>query len=170
MSKTKYPISDEFFPFNKLTPPLSPSIAKMSQAVMGIPGWIYTDKDVSARLVKIDTYKDGEIELLILNPVSLETPAPCFIDIHGGGFVFEGFHSHFSHAMTYAKEAHCVVVYVRYRLAPKYPFPYPQEDCYYALRWVFENAEDLGIDKNRIGIGGDSAGGTLAVTSCMLAR
>jgi len=59
---------------------------------------------------------------------------------------------------------------VRYRLAPQYPFPYPQEDCYAALCWVHEHADALGIDPERIGIGGDSAGGTLSVTSCMMAR
>ena len=46
-----------------------------------------------------------------------------------------------------------------HRLAPDFPFPYPQEDSYAALCWVYEHAEELGIDRNRIGIGGDSAGG-----------
>ena len=57
-----------------------------------------------------------------------------------------------------------------YRLAPDHPFPYPQEDCYAALCWVYEHAGDIGIDPSRIGIGGDSAGGTLSVTSCLMAR
>ena len=48
-------------------------------------------------------------------------------------------------------------------------FPYPQEDCHEALKWTFEHADEIGIDRDRIGIGGDSAGGTLAVTSCMMA-
>ena len=72
--------------------------------------------------------------------------------------------------MTYAKEARCKVVYVRYRLAPRHPFPTPQEDCYEALCWVYDHAEELGIDRMCIGIAGDSAGGTLTVTSCMMAR
>ena len=46
-----------------------------------------------------------------------------------------------------------------HRLAPDFPFPYPQEDSYAALCWVYEHAEELGIDRNRIGIGGDSAYG-----------
>ncbi len=59
---------------------------------------------------------------------------------------------------------------MRYRLAPDYPFPYPQEDSYASLCWVYIHADELGIDPNRIGVGGDSAGGTLTVTSCMMAR
>ena len=92
------------------------------------------------------------------------------IDIHGGGFVFEAVGSHYRHAITYAKEAHCVVVFVLYRLAPGYPLPYPQEDCFAAFCWVCEHAEAHGIDLSCLGICGDSAGGTLAVTTCMMAR
>ncbi|MBQ6570595.1 MAG: alpha/beta hydrolase [Clostridia bacterium] len=170
MKKTKYPISREFFPYSKFTPPVSRMFVKLAQKGMKTPGFIYKDSDVDVRVQKIPAYRGGEIELIIFTPKGIKTPAPCFIGIHGGGFVFEGFSSHFSHALTYAKEAKCVVVYVRYRLAPGYSFPYQQEDCYAALCYVQRNADKLGVDPGRIGIGGDSAGGTLSVTSCMMAR
>ena len=92
------------------------------------------------------------------------------MNTHGGGFVYEGTSAHYRHAVNYAKGARCVVAYVKYRLAPGFPFPYPQEDCYAALVWLHEHADEIGIDPDRIGIGGDSAGGTLAVTSCLMAR
>jgi acetyl esterase/lipase len=92
------------------------------------------------------------------------------VNFHGGGFVFEGSSSHFRLAMTYAKEARCKVAYVRYRLAPAHPFPVPQEDCYAALCWVGAHAGELGIDPMRIGVGGDSAGGTLTAAACLMAR
>ncbi len=170
MKKTRYPINKEFFPYSKFTPPISRGFVRMAQKGMKKPRFIYRDPGVETRLQKISAYRDGEIELYIFTPKEIQKPAPCFVDIHGGGFVFEGFNSHFHHALTYAKEAECIVVYVRYRLAPDYPFPYPQEDIYAALQWVYSHTEDLGIDRNRIGIGGDSAGGTLAVVSCMMAQ
>ncbi len=131
---------------------------------------MYKDPSLSIRTVKIPSYKDGEIELMLITPIGVEYPAPCFLDIHGGGFVFEGTSAHYKHAVNYAKGAGCIVAYVRYRLGPEYSFPYPQEDCYAALLWLHEHAKEIGIDPDRIGIGGDSAGGTLAVTSCLIAR
>ncbi|MBO5994830.1 MAG: alpha/beta hydrolase [Firmicutes bacterium] len=170
MAKNKYPISSEFFPFDRFTPPITKQMIALAQKNMTTPKFIYKDPDVEVTTRSIPGYKEGELELIIFTPKGFQAPGPCFINIHGGGFVFEGFTSHFHHALTYAKDAGCVVVYVKYRLAPKYPFPYPQEDSYAALLWVYDNADELGIDRGRIGIGGDSAGGTLTVTSCMMAR
>lgn len=166
----KYPINKEFFPYSKITPRINTRFIRFTQKMIRTPGFIKRIPGMNVRSQMIPAYKDGEIEIIIFTPEGLGKKAPCFVDIHGGGFVFEGFSSHFRHAVTYAKGSGCVVVYVKYRLAPDYPFPYPQEDCYAALKWVHEHADEIGIDRDRIGIGGDSAGGTLAVTSCMMAR
>ncbi len=170
MAKTRYPISREFFPYNRMTPSVNRNFVLLAQKTMKKPGFVFKDPDVDALIQMIPSFRGGEIELVILTPRGIQTPAPCLIDIHGGGFVYEAADSHYRHALTYAKEARCVVVFVLYRLAPKYPFPYPQEDCYAALCWVNENAEKLGVDRARIGIGGDSAGGTLTAACCMMAR
>ena len=71
---------------------------------------------------------------------------------------------------TYAKEVGCRVVFPLYRLAPKHPFPTFFEDCYSAFAWTYDHAGELGIDVEHIGIGGDSAGSTLAVGVCLMAR
>lgn len=62
------------------------------------------------------------------------------------------------------------MVYVDYRLAPKYQFPIPVEDSFATYKWVLENAEKLGINSNEIMIGGDSAGGNLATAVTLMAR
>jgi len=72
--------------------------------------------------------------------------------------------------MRYAKEVGCRVVFVNYRLAPQNSHPIFFEDCYAAMCWAYDNAGSFGIDISRIGIGGDSAGSTLAVGVCMMAR
>ena len=170
MAKTQYPISREFFPYSMFRPRIDRRFLKLMQTVLRTPGFVYKDPDVDVSVRIIPSYNGGEIELLVFTPRGIAKPAPCLVYIHGGGFVFEGAWSHYRHVLNYAKSAECVVVYVRYRLAPEYPFPYPQEDCRSALCWVYEHAEEIGVDKDRIGIGGDSAGGTLSVTSCMMAR
>ena len=170
MAKSKYPISREFFPFNRFTPSVSKRFISLAQKGMKTPGFVFKDPAVDVRTQRIPAFREGEIDLLIITPKGIQTPSPCLIDIHGGGFVFKAAGSHYRHAISYAKETRCVVVFVLYRLAPGYPFPYPQEDGYAAYCWVCEHAEPLRIDLSRIGIHGDSAGGTLAVTTCMMAR
>lgn len=170
MLRNKYPISKEFFPFNKFAPPISSRFVLLAQKYMKTPRFLWKDPQLEVQSRRIPGYANGELEVLLLTPKGIAEPAPCLVNFHGGGFVFEGSDSHFRAAMAYAKEARCKVVYVRYRLAPEHPFPVPQEDCYAALCLVHEYARELGIDPRRIGVGGDSAGGTLTVTSCMMAR
>ena len=62
------------------------------------------------------------------------------------------------------------MVYVDYRLAPKHPFPTPAGDCFETYKWVLQNTDILGIDPNKIFIGGDSAGGNLATAVTLMAR
>lgn len=170
MAKTKYPISKEFFPFNKFAPPMSKKFVLLAQRYMKTPKLLWKDPTLDVQTRKIPGYQGGEIEVYIITPRDLPAPAPCLVNFHGGGFVFEGYNSHYQMAMAYAREGRCKVVYVRYRLAPRHPFPVPQEDCYAALCWVHAHAAELGVDPSRIAVGGDSAGGTLSVVSCLMAR
>ena len=114
---------------------------------------------------------DGNsIPVRVIRPRGIRKNAPCLFYIHGGGFYFSSAPYHFTFAKEYAVRADCVVVYPDYRLAPKYPYPAAAEDCWAAYVWTTEHAQALGIDLNRIAVGGDSAGGDLAAVMTLMAR
>ncbi len=56
-----------------------------------------------------------------------------------------------------------VMLFLRYRLAPEHQFPIAVEDCIELTKWVFDNCDKLGIDRNKIQLVGDSAGGNLVL-------
>jgi len=91
-----------------------------------------------------------------------ESVLPGMIFIHGGGFMIGDLDSHDSLCRQLANHATCRVVAIDYRLAPEHKFPASVDDAIAASSWICENAASLGIDQNKIAIGGDSAGGNLS--------
>jgi acetyl esterase/lipase len=95
---------------------------------------------------------------------------PALLDIHGGGFVVGSIEMEHGAAAQIVRELGALVAVVEYRLAPEHPFPAGVEDCYAALVWLHDQAADLGVDPDRIGVGGQSAGGGLTAATVLLAR
>jgi len=97
-------------------------------------------------------------------------PQPAIVAMHGGGYVTGIAAMYDTSFDRWCQTLGVVGVSVDYRLAPETPYPGPLDDCYAALRWTHDNAEELGVDPNRIGITGISAGGGLAAALALLAR
>lgn len=98
------------------------------------------------------------------------TGRKCLVYFHGGGVCAGTPEQHQSCTNRVAVECDCTVVNVNYRLCPETPIPGPVYDCYADLKWVLANAEKLGIDKDRVGMFGESGGGHLvAAVSVLLA-
>jgi len=106
-------------------------------------------------------------------PVRIYTPAttaagtlPALIYFHGGTGVFCSIETHDGLCRILANESGCRVISIGYRLAPENKFPAAIEDACAATEWVFGHCEGLGIDPERVAVGGDSAGATLAAVVC----
>lgn len=111
-----------------------------------------------------------DITLTIYSPRYANGPRPCIYHIHGGGYVGGGAAQLEALHRPLAYELDCVIVSVDYRLAPEHRFPAAIEDCYAGLAWTFAHADALGVDRKRIGVMGESAGGGLAAALALLAR
>ncbi len=111
----------------------------------------------------------GEIPVRIYTPEG-QAPFPALLMFHGGGWVIGELDVIDVPCRALANRAGCVVVSVDYRLAPEHRFPAAAEDSYAATKWVADNASELGIDADRIAVGGDSAGGNLAAVVAQMAR
>jgi acetyl esterase len=113
----------------------------------------------------------GDIALRSYTPVAAASEAlPTLVYYHGGGFVIGNLDTHDGLCRMIANEAGVRVIAVDYRLAPERKYPAAVEDAHAALRHVEANASDLGVDANRIAVGGDSAGGALAAIVTQIAK
>ena len=172
----KYGIKKEFSPYDKLYPPVrNPKLAGFLGSLMRTPRRLFKDNDISVSEESFKSYDGAEVKLLVIRPRGAENMSnfgelPSLVYFHGGGFFFEGADYHYRLAKAYAVRACCKVIFVQYRLAPKYIFPTAVEDCYAALMWTYENAPRLGIDPYRTAVGGDSVGGGLAAAVCQMLR
>ena len=115
-----------------------------------------------------------DIRVLIMRPTKNAKPkggTPGILWIHGGGHLF-GMHKKIllSRARDLVDKHGAVVVAPEYRTAFEYPFPADLEDCYAVLLYLKAHAGELGINDAQIMVGGESAGGGLAVATCLLAR
>jgi acetyl esterase/lipase len=103
-------------------------------------------------------------------PETLQQNVPGLLHIHGGGFVIGDLETEHGICLALCRNLGIVVVSVDYRLAPETPYPGGLEDCYCALQWLEQHSDTLHIDKSRVGIFGQSAGGGLSAATTLLSR
>ena len=102
------------------------------------------------------------------------SPAPTGLAVlvyfHGGGWVIGDLDTHDSLCRQLANQSGCAVLAVDYRMGPENRFPCAVDDCIAATRWCHDNADRWGLDRQRMAVGGDSAGGNLAAVVALAAR
>jgi acetyl esterase len=112
---------------------------------------------------------DGPLRTRHYRPDVAEA-APLLVFFHGGGFVVGDIESHDGLCRMICRDGAIHVLSVDYRLAPEHKAPAAVDDCVSAYRWALGHADELGADPSRIGVGGDSAGGTLSALVALRSR
>lgn len=92
---------------------------------------------------------------------------PLLLYLHGGGWCFGSINSCARFCATLALEADCCVATLDYRLSPAHPFPAPLDDCRRAFAYLRQHADAWGCDSTQVAVGGDSAGGNLALATAL---
>ncbi len=139
-------------------------LAQTSEAAPAFPDIEVTEHHVSG--------PEGapDVRVLVYIPKNVARPMPGLLWIHGGGYIIGSADGDDLQVKQIVTDIGCAVVSVDYRLAPETPHPGPVEDCYSALKWLYTNSSDLGVDSSRLAIGGASAGGGLAAALGLLTR
>ena len=106
----------------------------------------------------------------VYRPKAASGVLPGIFFIHGGGMIMGAVEGENLKATELCEAIQAVVVSVEYRLAPEHPHPAPVRDCYAALKWMAQNADEWAFDVDRLAVVGGSAGGGLTIATTMMAR
>jgi acetyl esterase len=110
------------------------------------------------------------VRVRLYYPDGATGPLPAYLHAHGGGFALGGIDSLDRWKREVARDSGVVVVGLDYALAPEHKFPTARDQAVAVVQWLRANAAALGLDAGRIGIGGDSAGGNLALATLLRLR
>lgn len=123
-------------------------------------------KGVINRHFTMEGYQGLNYKVEIFEPANVKEKLPCLIYVHGGAFSYKASAHHKKLMCIYAMKVKCRVYFPHYHLTPKYPYPAAYEDVVALYKHIIENAEESGIDKERIGVAGDSASASIAALIC----
>jgi acetyl esterase len=152
-------------PFHSMTPAGAREAYRLGAEILDVP------RAMLPRVEEVNVLgATGPLGARLYAP-STARGLPLLLYLHGGGFVIGGLETHDSLCRQLALSSGGAVLSLDYRLAPEHRFPAAHDDTLAALRWLCEQgAAMLGCDPQRIAIGGDSAGGTLAAAVSIEAR
>ena len=163
------PLHTEIEPLKDMVP-LTEINAEILPELRGSP--LGEPPELSDAVERTDYVVDeaNSVVVRVHRSVGQEGTAPCVYSIHGGGYILGSYDMDDAKFDRWCPEYGIVGVSVEYRLSPETAYPGPLEDCYAGLKWTFDNAAEIGIDPNKIGITGVSAGGGLCAALALLAR
>jgi acetyl esterase len=150
------------FPRADLSDPVT-ARKNLAELAAAVPAPDTSGLDIQDRVVPADP----DVAVRIYRPHAAQG---ALVWLHGGGFVMGDLDSEHPRAARLAAGSGAVVISVGYRRAPEHQFPAALDDVYGVLTWTAEHAAELGIDPERIAVGGHSSGACLAAASALRAR
>ncbi|NIH45683.1 alpha/beta hydrolase [Enterobacter asburiae] len=117
--------------------------------------------------VQVETLVLEGLTIRVFSPLNAPEILPAAIYYHGGCFISGGFDTHDNQLRQLAYYGNCRVIAIQYRLAPEHTFPAAHDDAERGANLVWQYADELGVDKNRLTLCGDSAGGHLALVTAL---
>ena len=117
--------------------------------------------------VQLETLVLEGLTIRVFSPLNAPEILPAAIYYHGGCFISGGFDTHDNQLRQLAYYGNCRVIAIQYRLAPEHTFPAAHDDAERGANLVWQYADELGVDKNRLTLCGDSAGGHLALVTAL---
>jgi acetyl esterase len=152
-------------------PPISEQSAEEARLAGAVLGQLSVPEEVGSVEDRTIAGPAGDLSVRIYRAEQQGgAPQPVMVWFHGGGFVIGSVETADGMCRALCRRSGVAIVSVDYRLAPEAPFPAGPDDCLAAFDWVRQHAGDLGFDVDRIAVGGDSAGGNLAIVTALARR
>jgi acetyl esterase len=123
--------------------------------------------DISEKTITTDGYT---IRLHVVRPEKTSGTLPCFMFIHGGGWILGDFPTHQRMVRDLVVESGYAAVFVNYTPSPEARYPQAINEIYAATKWVAENGSELFVDGKRLAIVGNSVGGNMTTVTALMAK
>lgn len=138
------------------------SLAQPSQKIPGVDQTEY----------KVERQDGAQVSIFRFAKTSTSSspPGPAVLHMHGGGMIMGSVVYQVDMISEYVAKTDVQIFSVEYRLAPEHSGTTPVEDCYASLLWLRDHADEFNVDRARIAVMGESAGGGLAASLAILAR
>lgn len=150
---------------------LNPLVLRLGKVALSLmPKGMKSNKNLLIKKVKISTRDNKKIATYVITPKNKSGNLPVIFYFHGGAFAFKAAPYHYYYAKQYAQQTNSIVVFVDYRLSYCSNFNTSLNDCVDAYRFILENSSLFDIDKEKITVAGDSAGGYLSVMTIVEAK
>ncbi len=167
----KYDVSKDFGIFRNFHSTLNPLVLRLAKFCLTIcPKGMKSSKDLVIEKTKILVRDGSSIKTYIIKPRDNAEAMPVIFYFHGGAFAYKAAPYHYKQAKEYARQTGAMVIFVDYRLSYCSPFDYPLNDCFDVYKHFVENSKKYNIDKTKICVAGDSAGGYLSLMTILRAK